>query len=720
MANLVQKVTNSFIKGLITEAGELTFPENASIDEDNCELFRDGTRRRRKAIAIEENNSLSSFTVSESTQLNFGIWENVGNSSSKSYLVVQVGPSLYFYNRGQFPFSGQEISGYVSLLPYEVAGAATSVAFTDCSFTSALGSLVVVSPSMEPILIEEGTSGFTVTTIDCFIRDLSWMTCKENYDEGVPTASVTAQREYDTANSGWVGDLGGAALTAYTTSQSEYPPLTHPWYSGKDASGNFSVTEWLKIYSGSSLIGNGHFILNLFDRDRSSVSGISGLDVEIEETRFTCTTTFSGRVFFSGLTSAENSGKIFYSQVLTNLCSIGDFYQQNDPTSEVISDLLETDGGVISIPDARNIKVLYAFYNSMFVFAENGVWQIKGVDDVFSPTAYSVSKITEIGIQSPGSFTAAEGVPFWWSRYGIHTLSFNEFGRASEENLSISTIQTLWNSIDSSAKDTVRTTYDKVNKKIIWLYKTNGESLPNKYNKVLILDVALQAFYPWSFSDETSLSDYVVGLSFYPGFGTSETTFDVVLSSEEDVVVASGDDVVSTQTAPLSLSAISVVFMVRDTSESKMTMAIVNDRSFLDWGTADYISYAVTGYDFLDSVTTKKTAPYIVVYTRETETSFAEQSDGGFLPDYESSLLVSCFWDFKKLPSSIPQQAYKRNQPVIPNSSTLTFDSPSTVLTSKLKVRGSGKSLRIKFESETGKDFIYIGHGLIADVTRRF
>ena len=53
---LSQKVVNTFIKGLITEAGELTFPEDASIDELNCLLERDGSRRRRLAVEVEDSN----------------------------------------------------------------------------------------------------------------------------------------------------------------------------------------------------------------------------------------------------------------------------------------------------------------------------------------------------------------------------------------------------------------------------------------------------------------------------------------------------------------------------------------------------------------------------------------------------------------------------------------------------------------------------------------
>ncbi len=53
MAALTEKVYRSFIKGLVTEASPLTFPENASIDEQNFVLNRDGSRSRRLGIDYE-------------------------------------------------------------------------------------------------------------------------------------------------------------------------------------------------------------------------------------------------------------------------------------------------------------------------------------------------------------------------------------------------------------------------------------------------------------------------------------------------------------------------------------------------------------------------------------------------------------------------------------------------------------------------------------------
>lgn len=729
MPNYSQRAVNTFVKGLVTESGELTFPENASTDELNCELFRDGSRRRRKALKKEQDGTNSTFTIPSGALVNLGEWRNVGNDASKVYLVLQIDGTLWFYSKNTAPYSGEQVTGSINLASYQVSGKQAS-AFK-CQFVSILGYLVVVSPAINPIYIEESSGTFSVTEFPCYVRDFKWLGDRSSYTDEVATASVSPERQYDTLNSGWPSTTFTPTITTWTNSsstddqlgtylsaQTAYPPLTHPWYSGKNSSGVFSVSEWQKIYSGSSIIGNGHFIYNLWEKNRTGVSGVAGLTTITEPSRFTCVEVFFERVFFSGLDSKDNSGKVFFSRILQEIGEVGHFFQTNDPTAEELSDLLDDDGGVINIPDAVNIKKLYSFRNSIFVFAENGVWQITGVDNAFKSTAYSITKVTDVGILTAQSFTAAEGVPFWWGRHGIHTLSFDEYGNASERNISISTIQTKWNNIETNSREAVQAEYDKINKKIIWLYPSNNSAESSKKNELLILDVTLQAFYPWTISDEVGLSDYVVGMQFYSGLGTQDVSFDVITSAGDDVVTSAGDDVVSTQPTPLSGTSISVTFLVRNSDDQTMTMAFFNGSDFLDWGSVDYSSYAETGYDFVGDLLLKKTAPYLVTYLRETETGWTGSEDSGYDPVGESSLLVSTYWDFKKAPSSTPQQAYRRQQLNLVDPSE--FVSKESVVTSRLKCRGRGRSLRIRLESETGKDFIYLGHSLLADVAGRF
>jgi hypothetical protein len=702
-----QKTINTFIKGLITEAGELTFPPDASVDELNCDLRRDGSRRRRKGAIAEDNSVLSTFTVATTDLVHTGTWLNVGGQAGLEYLVIQTGATLRFYNKASSPYSGNQLTQTVNLATYEVAGS-VGAANVKCQFASLKGALIVASPAIETIYIERDniTEVLSVNLISFKIRDFEWQGDKTEYTTS--TGSPSAGRIYDTQNAGWVGTKGAAALAAYGS----YPPLTLPWFAGKDASGDFSVTEWEKIYSGSSLIGNGHFILDFFNKVRS------GLSTEIETSKFKSVASFAGRVFYAGLESSKNSGTILFSRQIDSLDDLGNCFQVNDPTSEDLSDLLDTDGGRIVIPDAVNIKYLYAYGANLYIFADNGVWSINGVDNVFRATEYSIQSISSVGILSAETFVEAEGVPFWWSKFGIHALTFDQVsGLAKEENISVGTIQTFWDDISQDSKSRVTALYDRINKEIYWTYPEDGETNVNKFNKFLILDTVLQAFYPWTVSDEATNTDYIMGFSFYSGFGSDQLILDVV--SAADDVISNSDDVISTQYTDYITGDPAIVLLIRDGATGKVTMGTFSSSTYLDWGTTNYSSYAEAGYDFKGDLFYQKTSPYVITYMRTTETGWTGDEIAGYEPINPSSLFVSSFWDFKSTPSSVAQQAYRfKTMPVVGDLNT--WDYPSSVISTRLKLRGKGRSTRLRFESEQGKDFILLGYGVIDARNQRY
>ena len=141
---------------------------------------------------------------------------------------------------------------------------------------------------------------------------------------------------------------------------------------------------------------------------------------------------------------------------------------------------------------------------------------------------------------------------------------------------------------------------------------------------------------------------------------------------------------------------------------------------FLDWGDTDYTSFAETGYDFIGDLVTKKNAPYISVYCRLTEEGFTGNENDGYESIRPSSLKVSTAWDFKET-FGTPQEAYRLKYPVVVNPSDLTdFAYPDDVVTTRLKIRGHGRSMRIKYESTEGKDFLLIGWGMIQGRNPRY
>ena len=711
--SLSQKAVNNFVRGLVTEAAELTFPEGASVDELNCDLRRDGTRRRRLGVEYETGNVLSSYTLSDAEQTATGSWVNVGGNADLEFLVLQKGARLYFYNKGALPYSNQVESNSVNLASYQQSGSAGADT-AKCQFTSIKGNLVVSSPEINTIAIQYSSGTFTVTQINFEIRDFEFQGDTSTYFTNDSTPSQN--RKYDAQNAGW--NTGNGAPTDLTKR------LTHPWYAGKDTDGNYDSAEWEKIYGGTTLTGNGHYILDFFTKDRATASGLSGLTkpTDAESSRFRCAESFSGRVFYAGIDSAENAGTILFSKVVETVDDLGICHQQNDPTAEYLSDLYATDGGELRIPDAVKIQRLYAYQNSLFVFAENGVWQISGVDGVFRATEFSVNRVTRVGMLQPQTFVEAEGVPFWWSRFGIHTLTTDPVsGQGQEQNLTIPTVQTFWDAIDADAKLKVTAVYDAINKRIYWGYPNANETVASKLNNFLILDVPLQAFIPWKISDQTSNTDCVVGLAFYSGYGASEVALDVTSNNgADDVVTSAGDDVVSTQISNTNTGDPAIVLICREGSNNKITFGAFTGISFLDWTDTNYTSFAETGYDFIGDVITKKNAPYIVTYCRVTETGFTGNENDGYEPVRPSGLKVSAAWDFAEN-FGTSQQVYRLKFPVFPDNSNLSdFDYPEDVITSRVKIRGHGRSMRIKYESEQGKDFLLLGWGMVQGRNPRY
>lgn len=718
--NFSQTAKTQFNKGLLTEFSELNFPNEASIDELNCDLFKAGNRTKRLGLSLETGNEWQVGPFKDGKLFHTTKWENVGGDSSLEYLVVQAGNRLRFFTKGKAPLSGQPVptsdsdptvytlnlSNYNSPTGLGAGSSKVDVASID-------GDLIIVSPQIEAIRLQRNDDGsFTDSAIDFRIRDYEWQGIRNNYDSNSTSNPAGIGRQYDTKNCGWSDGpdgIGDTVLDSYIAAVGFWPPLTHPWYSGKDSSGFFQVAEWNKVYSGSSLIGNGHYILDLFSRDRETASGVEGIGVEVINGRFSSVAAYAGRAWYAGFDS-----RVYYSQILENNIQLGELYRINDPTSEESSDALATDGGYIHLPEASGIRKLHPFGSSLLVFADNGVWRISGIDgNLFKATDFSVYKVTDFGLAFRSSLVAAQNnVPFWWSYTGIHTIQVTEDGGLREVNISRDTIQTFFEGIGSSARSFVTGEYDAFNNRVVWLYPNDGENTDYKLNNLLFLDIDIGAFFPWKVSDDNPLT-YICGTSFFNGSGSEDVVFNVIDSNGDNVIDSLGNNVVVTRSAG-SVRSSEIYFLVRRTNsitgDFEISFALFNGTDYLDWGAQDYTSFAESAYNFIGDLGRKKNSPYITVFMRKTEDGFTNNGDGTYTAIDESSLKVSAFWDFKKIPSTTAQEAYRHKQPIVVNPSDLTdFSTPTTVLVSRLKLRGRGRVVRLRFEGSTGKGFNLLG-----------
>lgn len=708
--SLVQRTVNTFVKGLITEASELTFPENASVDELNCSLERDGTRRRRKAVTLETGAVTDGLNIAEGAVFQTSTWYNVAGQTNLEFLVVQNGPFLRFYEKALDPLSAQKVTNASVNLDNFSANNNLSPSEERIQVTSLNGVLVVASPAINTIYLEydaAASSKIITTAIEFKERDFEWQgSVNEVTDEYFEDkTSPSNQRKYDTENVGWIGNKGAAALTTYLGTSSTYPPLTHAWYSGKDAEGAFSKSDWKEIYTGSSLAANGHYVLDVFNKVRTN-----SIPTEVETGRFRTVAAYAGRVFYAGIDSAKNGGKVYFSKLTENIRDIGNCYQVNDPTSEILSDLLDTDGGVVNIPDAHNIRKLYVLGASLLVFAENGVWAVAGVDNVFRATEFAITQISDVGIVNENTFTVGGGVPIWWAKTGIYAIQAGESLSAPKaSNLSLSTIQTLWNEIPNEKKAEAFVEYDQINQRIYWFYPNKDESISYKYNNVLVLDLALQAFHPWKISDGAA-GHYIVGTSYFSGLGSTSTETQVINGS--DTIVNGADNVVATLYRDFLQGDSEIKLLVRSGVNSKLTVATFSGDTYLDWGDADYSSFAEAGYDFMGNLTGFKNAPYVTTYMRVTEDGYVA-SGLGYDFINPSSCKMSVSWNLSKA-NSTPREIYKlKDVPVVDPSDLSSIHYPTDTVVTKSKVRGRGRSMKLRFESTAGKDFHLVGYEVI-------
>ena len=673
-------------------------------------LQRDGSRRRRLGLAFETNYAeVSTITAGQITSTH--LWEAPDGVSNLKILVVQKDRYLLFYTAsGSNALSPNYISTY-NMTPRQKSGGNAGAAVVQ--ITGINGEIIVASPELDTFKLtyDSGAGTFSATGIAFRVRDFEWQSDRTLFDVEA-AAPISVDRQYDTLNSGWRYEKGAAALATFVAANSNaYPPLTHPWYSGKDSSGDFKEVDWKKVFQGSSILGNGSFIYDLYSKDRQTTSGISGATTTIETSRFSSVATFASRVWYAGMSSAANTSNIFFSQLLDENGKLGECLQQNDPTSEVLSDLLDNDGGVISIPQMYGVQRLHPIGPSLLVFAANGVWLIKGIDDSFRPTGYSVNKISDVGLDYATSFVNAEGRPYWWSEDGIYTITpSNEGGVLSATNISISTVQTFWQEISADKKAQVSSVFDSLNNRVMWMYPSNDETIDYKCNNILIFDEGLTAFYPWKITDSGASGPYVTGGTYIKAIGGSSGAIGVV-DTAEDIVITAALDTVTVTRVGAEYSSAAIKFTTVTTSR-KLTFSDFDNTAFLDWGSMDFTSFAKSGYNFLGDLTLKKNMLYLTTYMKVTEDSVTGDDTIGYTFERPSSCLASVLWDYKTT-SSATQQVYRLKSLPIPATSG-TFSYPTTVTTSKLRVRGRGRSLQLKFESVQGYDMHLLGYDLIA------
>jgi len=745
MAQRIEKSYKSFIKGLVTEANELTFPESASVNEANFVLNRDGSRYRRLGIDYEESYQLNAtgFTaldIKEGKQ-SFHVWESPGGDTTTSLGIVRVKNKLWFLDLlSDNPSANLKNGGSsITISGLSNSNIETAVLNNVC--------IVVSNDLSKPVKLTYNPSTDTVTQseITLKIRDLYGV--NDGLDNNERPSSLSSTHKYNLRNQGWSPEVvvvsagGSADAIDYTkTKLSVYPANSDVWQLGKVT--NPSSTDYEKFdpevlernSTSNYQVSKGSYIIEAFNRgsSRQAESSITGLPADSENGNITTVASYAQRVFYSGITSnitgadsrsPNYSNYIFFSKVVTNEDDFNKCHQEADPTDTGINDIIASDGGTVHIPEITRIIKIVSAQASLLVFAENGVFEVYGDTGGFIATSFQISKISTNGVLNGNSVVNVNGTFIYWSKAGIYQiLPDSASGRFRAESLSLRTIQQLYLDIPELGKNHCKGFYDEKENQVRWLYNDsatyNTNNYINKYNKELIYDLTLAAWYKYEIGELAANSPYAADYVNIPGYSVGTTT-ETVYKGTDEVIVTSTDSV--TVDSDLATNRSSQFSFLTITGTS-FTLSKYKNDSFKDWVAADtvginYLSYLITGWEGFGEFLKRKQVPYIQFYFKRTENGYSAVS-GTLELTNQSSCLVQAQWNWADSANSgrwgNQFQAYKLLRPYIPTGASDPFDYGDGVIVTKNKLRGHGKTLSLYIQSEAGKDMKILGWGMPA------
>lgn len=217
---------NKFVKGLITEATALSFPEDACTEANNCVFDYTGRVSRRLGFDTEADFTSQSVTVNDRSAYSDFSWTAVAGDGDISFLVVQSDNIIRFYNTStSAEISGNLHSTTIDLNTFLAANSDLDPGEEICDFASGNGDLFVANPACDPFYVtyDPTTNEFSSTAITLQYRDFAGLDDGLAVDER-PTADVTTtvypNHVYNLINQGWgLTD----ALTQWDTARTDLP-----------------------------------------------------------------------------------------------------------------------------------------------------------------------------------------------------------------------------------------------------------------------------------------------------------------------------------------------------------------------------------------------------------------------------------------------------------------------------------------------------------------
>ncbi len=462
-------------------------------------------------------------------------------------------------------------------------------------------------------------------------------------------------------------------LTTWNTAEGNYPSNADVWWRFKNTSDVFDpATTAANVTLGTGPAPNGFYILDAFNQDRSAISGLSGITAISTTVRPRTGTWFQGRIWYAGIDSSQQATgdasyytwteNLYFSQTVTDLSQFGMCYQNNDPTSEDLFDLLPTDGGVITIQGCGSIYKLFPVQNGLLVFAANGIWFITGSQGIgFAANDYTITKISAIQALSHTSFVDVLGWPVFWNEEGIYTVNPSpQGGGLVVTNLCYGTILSFYSEIPITSKKYARGAYNPIDFVITWVYSSVAPTDVNTqhiFDKVLSFNTSNKAFYPYTVTGTSPVISGMIYVNSPGGSNAPDPVFKYLTFIDNTHLTFSEEKDQTTWRDFFSYDNVGV----------------------------DYDSYFVTGFKLHGKGITKWQPIYVQMFSNA---------------QVPTAYKIQGIWDYANSPNS---GKYTTIQRVINGLSRFG------IIYRRHKIRGNGVSLQFKVQSVSGFPFDIIG-----------
>jgi hypothetical protein len=731
---------NTFVGGILTEANPINYPVGYTLDEENFVLERNGTRRRRfgtkldtsvndfdtKAAATFVDPSITSIEYSQSYILENGNLDGtsrdlliVGYNIFHTLFGVQnvVSWGILIYTLDDIDdITGSFLTSYVP--PY------TSASGYLKTFSRYNGSLIVIATSTSEQhgsrvhKVDWDANAGVISSTNDILRTRNLIGIGSSLSR---PSTLSNEHAADLFNQGWLK----ADVDAWFTFAGNYPSRADSPVFYKDKGTAFSTTYMNNSYQGKSFAPMGDSSAPLFNiysvwaiwaavitggsvptGDPSGPLFKKDLDGGIIDV-----TSYGGRNFYlckASYSNALGSTFIGFNSLSSSIAAFAYCYSLNPPTAEFNNAPTDSDGGYADVSEIGEAVRIKSSRSKLLMFGSSGIHELQVRDGIFKPNDFVLRSVsntsicyaktrTATGLHFPslqsGNVISKSLVTYkdsflYWSTSGIIALEYNaQADQFVENNLTDSTIKTLYNSIPENCKAYAKGIYTPSDNSILWLYSSDTNN-PDRYDYCLVYDLVLRAWYKFKFFK-------------------SGTSYIIDCFNSPDQTSLNDTDLFK-----------SVVF-IAETSEGKLPMTF-SSTSFKDFvGSSDegeVQGFMQTGYLNANNSALEKQATYIVPSFLRTEDGFTDDGSGNLTPTNQSSCLISAWWDYVD-DASLPKandtfEAYKYNRLYIPSGPADTFDYGQTVLTTKNRLTGRGRALSLRFETSAGKDCKLLGWNL--------